>query len=228
MLGQEARRLVKDHVPLVQRMARTMASHSALYEAEELAGDGFIGLIQAAARFNSRRGIRFDIYAIPRVRGAMIEGLRAARRWSRCDQRRRVAFEEVQASLRQALGREPERSEVLDAMETSPGPRRNLERWQMRRFESLDAISELPHPDGNPAAGLEAAERRRLVALALIRLPRRDKRILHLYYRDDLTMKQIGKKLGVGESRISQLHSEALARVRAALAEVRPPRRQTA
>lgn len=216
-------------LPFVEALARRVAStmpHS--IEVGDLVQDGVLGLIDAAQRFDESRGIKFETFAERRIRGAMIDALRKDA-WPRGMRRIRRDIEAARVTLRERLGHEPSLAELADALGKDED---HLQRTMVRiaTIEStsaqtaLDSGDEYPH-DGvlvpaepaRPDALYEADEQRLRVRKAMASLPARDQQLIALYYFRDTTMKAIGEQLGVNESRVSQLHSRALRRLREAM-----------
>jgi RNA polymerase sigma factor for flagellar operon FliA len=226
----ERDRLVIDHVTLVKTIASRLAQRlPAQVEVVDLISVGVLGLIDAAGRYQPSTGVPFDAFARRRVRGAMLDALRDLDWAPRSLRRLRRTLDAALARLRSELGREPEDSELATAMNMSEAEYlhvleqlRTLEIGVARRLDDTTnggtSLLELClDPDDGPDAQLERAELRRLLAGALAELPQRERQILALYYEEELTMAEIGAVLGVGESRISQLRSLALSRLRVSL-----------
>ena len=207
---------------LARRMASTMP-HS--IDLGDLVQDGVLGLIDAAHRFDESRGIKFESFAERRVRGAMIDALRRDA-WPRGVRRVRRELEAAREELRRELGAEPT---LADLARRVGADEARLERTIVRistiestsplaNFEALDSASLpavlVPSEPPSPDRLFEQAEVRDRVRAALAQLPSRERRILGLYYFGDATMKQIGKQIGVNESRVSQLHARAIQRLR--------------
>jgi len=216
-------------LPFVEALARRMAStmpHS--IEVSDLVQDGVLGLIDAAQRFDDARGIKFETFAERRVRGAMIDALRKDA-WPRSVRRLRREIEAARVMLRERLGHEPSLADLAAALGKDED---HLQRTMVRiaTIESTsaqtapDSGDEYPH-DGvlvpaepaRPDAIYEADEQRRRVRTAMASLPARDQQLIAMYYFGDATMKAIGEHLGVNESRVSQLHTRALRRLRDAM-----------
>lgn len=216
-------------LPFVEALARRMAStmpHS--IEVSDLVQDGVLGLIDAAQRFDDTRGIKFETFAERRIRGAMIDAMRKDA-WPRGMRRIRRDIETARVTLRERLGHEPSLAELAEALGKDED---HLQRTMVRiaTIESTSAQTapdvgdEYPH-DGvlvpaepaRPDAIYEADEQRLRVRKAMASLPARDQELIALYYFRDTTMKSIGEQLGVNESRVSQLHTRALRRLREAM-----------
>ena len=216
-------------LPFVESLARRMAStmpHS--IDLGDLVQDGVIGLIDAANRFDEGRGIKFETFAERRVRGAMIDALRRDA-WPRGVRRVRRELEAAREQLRRELGAEPTLADLAKRV-GSDVPR--LERTILRittiestspmaNLETIDSASLpavlVPSEPLSPHRLFEQAEMRDKVREVLETLPVREQKIIRLYYFEEATMKQIGRAIGVNESRVSQLHARAIARLRMAL-----------
>jgi RNA polymerase sigma factor for flagellar operon FliA len=222
--------LVIDHVPLVKSMAQRLAQRlPSQVEMNDLISVGVLGLIDAAGRYKPTLGVPFDAFARRRVHGAMLDALRELDWAPRSLRRLRRDMDSTVANLRHTLGREPEESEIAAAMDLSPQEYdKALEQLRTLEIGSLRQL-EAPAPDGtsllelcvDPGEGavaqLERKELREHLARAIEQLPERERHILALYYEQELTLAEIGEVIGVGESRVCQLRSLALSRLRTAL-----------
>ncbi|MFN8057704.1 MAG: RNA polymerase sigma factor FliA [Vicinamibacterales bacterium] len=224
--------LVMNHVGLVKAMAHRLAQRlPSQVEMTDLIGVGVLGLIDAAGRYRPSMGVPFDAFARRRVQGAMLDALRDLDWAPRSLRRMRRDLDSTVARLRHELGREPDEDEIASAMSMSAeqytktlDQLRTLDAGAVRQ---LDATSEdgtpllelCLDPDEGPHAQLERSELRQHLATALMELPERERQILALYYEEELTMAEIGEVIGVCESRVSQLRSLALSRLRASLRE---------
>jgi RNA polymerase sigma factor for flagellar operon FliA len=226
----ERDRLVINHVGLVKAMAHRLAQRlPSQVEMTDLISVGVLGLIDAAGRYRPSMGVPFDAFARRRVQGAMLDALRDLDWAPRSLRRMRRDLDATVARLRHDLAREPEEDEIAAAMALSPKEYakvldqvRTLEIGAVRQ---LDATGEdgtpllelCMDPDEGPDVQLERVELRRLLATALMELPERERQILALYYEEEMTMAEIGEVIGVCESRVSQLRSLALSRLRASM-----------
>ena len=222
--------LVIDHVPLVKSMAQRLAQRlPSQVEMNDLISVGMLGLIDAAGRYKPTLGVPFDAFARRRVHGAMLDALRELDWAPRSLRRLRRSMDSAVANLRHTLGREPEEAEIASAMDLSPKEYdKALEQLRTLEIGSLRQL-EAPAPDGtsllelcvDPGEGvfaqLERKELREHLARAIEQLPERERQILALYYEQELTLAEIGEVIGVGESRVCQLRSLALSRLRTAL-----------
>ena len=228
-LASNQRDRVAACLPYVESLARRMAStmpHS--IDLGDLVQDGVIGLIDAAHRFDERRGIKFETFAERRVRGAMIDALRRDA-WPRGVRRVRRELEAAREQLRRELGAEPTLADLAKRVGSDV---ERLERTILRinTIESTSPMANLEAVDSStlpavmvpseplsPHRLFEQGEMRDRVRQALERLPAREQKIIRLYYFEEATMKQIGNAIGVNESRVSQLHARAITRLRQAL-----------
>ncbi len=222
----EARdRLVMQHVGLVRAMASRLSQRvPAQVELSELVSVGVLGLIDAASRFKPTLGVPFDAFARRRIHGAMLDALRDMDWAPRSVRKLGRTVDGTVSKLRHELGREPDESEIAGAMNVSEveyarilDQLRTAEMAVMRQATAEDGTSMLEvaiDPNEGPHATLERSELRQLLAEAVAELPERERHILALYYQEELTLAEIGQVLGVGESRISQLRTQAIARLR--------------
>jgi RNA polymerase sigma factor for flagellar operon FliA len=223
-------RLVMEHVGLVKTMAHRLVQRlPAQVEINDLVSVGVLGLIDAAARYKASTGVPFDAFARRRVHGAMLDSLRELDWAPRSLRRLRRDVDAAIASLRQSLRREPKEAEIARAMNISTEEYEHVLE-QLRTLE-VGSIRQLdaPTPDGgsllelcvDPGEGavaqLERQELREHLARAIQELPERERHIVALYYQEELTLAEIGEVIGVGESRVCQLRSQAVSRLRATL-----------
>lgn len=224
--------LIVKLLPLVKRVALQLRGHLPTHvELDDLVSEGVVGLIDAVKKFDPLKGVTIESYARHRIRGAMLDSLREQDHASR-DMRRKIKKIELTShDLEFHLGRPAGDAEMAQAMGLS------LSKWYERIAElrrlgydgSGSTISqEIPKRinEEDLAASTEDGpfelcyrrEQREVLSRALGCLTERERSIMTLYYKEALTMKQIGERLGVDESRVSQLHSGALARLRSRVA----------
>jgi len=223
-------------LPFVESLARRMAAtmpHS--IDIGDLVQDGVMGLIDAAKRFDEGRGIKFETFAERRVRGAMIDALRREA-WPRGVRRVRRELEAAREELRRTTGYEPSVAE-LAAKVGSDEKRLNRTIVRINTIESTSPHSSsengddvnlpaalVPSEPESPAKAYEASETRERVRAAIASLPWRERKVVGMYYYKDVTMKDIGSSIGVNESRVSQLHTRAIQRLRVALGSEADPK----
>lgn len=218
-------------LPLVKRMAQQMRGRLPLHiELDDLVSTGMLGLVDAVRRFDTRKHVKLESYARHRIRGAILDGLRSVDHASRDMRRKNKTAEKAYYNLEAKLGRPPDDEEMAEALGIS------LKKWYRALWE-LGAVGvdwlrpmgavgmkEIKEPDEKKLAAdnsdnqLEQCyrrEQRDILNCALAELSERERRVVLLYYAQGLSMKQIGAKLGIDESRVSQLHAAALARLRA-------------
>jgi RNA polymerase sigma factor for flagellar operon FliA len=221
-------RLVMEHVGLVKTMAGRLANRlPSQVEVSELISVGVLGLIDAAGRFNPSMGVPFSAFARRRIHGAMLDSLRDLDWAPRTLRKLRRDVDSAIARVREQLGREPESAEIAGALNVSEAEYdvmldrlRSVDLAVMRQASSEDGVSDLElavDPGEGPHHLLERRELRDHLARGIVQLPERERHILALYYEQELTLAEIGQVIGVTESRVSQLRTQALARLRSIL-----------
>ena len=222
--------MLREHLPMVRFLAlRIRERLPQQVEMEDLISAGIVGLMDALQKFDPEKKVQFRTYAQFRVRGAMLDSLRALD-WGPRDLRRKGrAVEEAIRSLSTTLGKAPTESEVakkmgldLNAYQQLLGELSGLELGSLNAVPTDDAGVEVlalipAGPEDDPFLQCQSSEMRRLLAEAIAQLPERERMVLTLYYYEELTMREVGATMGVVESRVSQLHSSAMARLRVAL-----------
>jgi len=228
--AQDKERVVAEFLPYIRYAARRLAWRlpPSLSE-EDLVSAGVTGLLEALNRFEGGRA-RLRTFAEYRIRGAMLDALRAADTVPRSARERIRAARAAHARLERLLGRLPEDAEVAREMGLSLADYRKvlaeIGRGVLVRLDDFDppdapgegGLENLPDRAGlEPCALLEAKRCREAVARLIRELPERERLVLSLYYWDEMTMKEIGAVLGLSEGRVCQIHCQALLRVRARL-----------
>ena len=224
----EKERLVDQYAPLVKRIAyHLMAKLPASVQVDDLIQNGMIGLLDALGRFEEGMGAQFETYAVQRVRGSMLDGLRENDWLPRGIRKEMRRVEAVLQKLEHEHGRPPAESELAAALDMPLADYQHL--LQEARGHQLVYIEDLAsenedylehHAAGtspDPFAVLEESETRGALVAAIAHLPEREKLMMALYYEQDLNQREIGVVMGVTESRVCQLHAQAVARLRAAL-----------
>ena len=228
MNEQERDRLIEEHIDLVRYIVgRVTVTLPESVDREDLVSAGIIGLIKAVDRFDPARGVKFETYASTVIRGEVMESLRA-RDWApRSLRRQGREIARTIGELEAQLGYPPGDEEIAEALQMDVEEYHEvLGKISGTLVLSLDEIMEnQPHlrPDSmksdrdvsyrNPADALEQAEVQQMIAQAIEQLPERKKHIIALYYQEDLTLREIGEVLGVTESRICQIHAQAISRL---------------
>lgn len=234
--GQRSQRsrddLIMAHLPKVKFIAdRIAAKLPPSVERDDLYGAGVVGLIDAVERFDESRGIAFTTFAELRVRGAILDNLRSADWASRTVRRRGREIQAAYAHLEQEKGESVSEAEVAEYMKIPVEElRENLRDIRGLKISNLDerdeetglCVADLV-PDGSlsPLEALDKKQNKERLAKAIDTLPERERQVIALYYVEELTMKEIGDVLGVTESRVSQLRSQAILRMKGALSDKR-------
>lgn len=232
---QNAReRLILHYAPLVTMVAgRVGAGLPNTVEQADLVSYGMFGLIDAIEKYETDRAVKFETYASARIRGAIIDELRAIDWIPRSVRTKARAVDRAYAELEGELHRPPSEQEVADRLQIGVGELRSvftqlstvnvaaldeLMGSGSERGGSVSLLDTLEDPGAeDPAATLEGQETKVLLAEAIERLGEREKIVLVLYYYEGMTLAEIGKVLGVTESRISQMHTAAMLRLRTTL-----------
>jgi RNA polymerase sigma factor FliA len=234
--------LLLEQLPQVKYIARRI--HERLPQHvpfDDLVHAGIVGLIDAMHKYDASKNVRFASYAKFRIRGAILDSLRDMD-WSPRDLRRKARrLEATMQKLQTELGHsatEPELAEAmgmtLEEFQHMLDEIRGLEVGSLQ-IESLEDGRETDlsetiagPPDQDPLSLYMRTERKQMLATAIAELPEREQQVLALYYQEELTMKEVGAVLGVGESRVSQIHSVAVSRLRATLSNARQSQRRAA
>ncbi|MDY0087861.1 MAG: RNA polymerase sigma factor WhiG [Coriobacteriia bacterium] len=226
-------RLILNYSPLVKYVAgRVSATLPATVETSDIVSYGLFGLIDAIEKYDLDRGVKFETYAIARIKGAIIDELRAMDWVPRSVRSRARELEAAYATLEMRLRRAPTDAEVAEEMGITIDELHEslskLSYTSVVSFEELwlggdreepsDGAASIPdHDADDPVAMFETEEVKHILALAIEKLPERERVVITLYYYEGLTLKEIGKVLGVTESRVSQLHTKAVLLMRAKL-----------
>lgn len=226
--GQPDReQLVQRFVPLVKRIAyHLMARLPASVQFEDIVQNGMIGLLDAMDRFEEGFGAQFETYATQRVRGAMLDGLRESDWLPRQLRREMRRIEAAISQLEHAHGRTPSEKELAEALGMSLpeyqkilGDARGHQLLYLEDFNREGDEDFLERHfvdnDADPLQQLEDRNLREVLVKSIENLPEREKLMMALYYEQELNLREIGEVMGVTESRVCQLHSQAIARLRA-------------
>ena len=229
----ERETILRRYLPLVRRVARRFRSRfSTQADVDDLVAWGTLGLLDALDRYDPAREALFATYARFRVRGAILDQLRLLDWVPRSVREKAAAVERVARLVETRLGRPASEDEMARGLGLSLAAYRDLlGQIAPMTFVSLDDLRSVSGDDDLPLAraapdplrALLRRERLRLIAEAIGHLSERDQLLLSLYYRDGLTMKEVGSVLGLTESRVSQLHTTAMLRLRVTL-DVSPRR----
>ena len=221
--------LVMQYAPLVKRIAyHLLAKLPASVQVEDIIQNGMIGLIDAVGRFEEGLGAQFETYAVQRIRGAMLDGLRENDWLPRSLRRDMRRIEGAVSQLEQRYGRQPTEGELAKSLDMALGDYQKMLQdargYQLLHIEDFgdgdddDYLDRhLPSSEADPLAALLDKNMRDVLIRAIQDLPEREKTVMGLYYEEELNLREIGEILGVSESRVCQLHSQAIARLRAKL-----------
>lgn len=228
---------IRQYAPLVKYVAgKVAAGMPNTVEFDDLVGFGVFGLLDAIEKFDPEKNVKFKTYAITRIRGAIFDELRSIDWVPRSVRQKTKEIEEAVVSLESKLGRPASDTEIAGALGLSEDELLKTmlkisgtsvlslnDVWysgddsdKISIGESIESPSSL-----NPDASVERDEVKRVIVQAISELPEKEKKVLVLYYYEDLTLKEIGQVLEVTESRVSQLHTKAILRLRAKLTNVR-------
>lgn len=225
----EQQQLVLQYTPLVRRIARSLPLEiPGLLEYEDAVGYGTCGLVEAVRRYDPLRGTNFHAYAVRRIRGAIIDAFRRMDRLSRTMRQKARDLQRARGELNVTLGRDPSEEETASHLGLSIGEYRDAAanaRWitvSLDRMLVTDDEGESFPAAEYPTAeddidftrGLDQKETLDALASAVRALPMRERTVVSLYYVDQLTMKEIASVLNVSETRVSQLHAQAVRRLR--------------
>jgi RNA polymerase sigma factor for flagellar operon FliA len=224
--------LLTEHMPLVKRLAHQMrAKLPASVEVDDLVQAGMIGLLDAINRYEENHGAQFETYAVLRIRGAMLDELRSNDWMPRSTRQNMRKVEQAMAALQQQLGRPPSESEIAKSMKLSLADYQDMlgdsgghQLVYYEDFHDEDGndswLDRYAVDDDDPLRALLETDFRQAVIDAIDNLPPREKILMGLYYEEELNLKEIGAVMGVSESRVSQLHSQAVGRMRTYLKEL--------
>lgn len=232
-LAMERQRLLVKMLPLVKRMAFKIREHLPAYvEVDDLLANGVVGLVDAVTKFDATKRVKLESYARHRVRGGILDGLRGADPASRDLRRKNKKIQKLYRELEVKSGRPVEDEEIAKALGLNLAQwHRTLNEIQNVGFDfgartitagptckRLPAEPELLTDDAaDPFDECYRHEQRQILGRALSHMRERERQIISLYYEEELTMKQIADRLSVDESRVSQLHSAALRRLKASV-----------
>ena len=221
--------MVDHSLPSVRYLANRIASRlPAHVDVEDLVQVGLVGLLQSADRYDPDRGVKFQTYANRRVEGAMLDYLRSLDWRPRSVRRRSREFGQAVSAAEQRLGESASQEELAQEMGVTAA---ELDQWirdacssgewhattfgdQSSEEGSRDLLAEIVDPGESPEETVGKQEMLRVMAEAVNDLPHRERLVLSMYYYEHSTMKEIGSALGVRQGRVSQLHAQAIERLR--------------
>lgn len=214
--------IIINYLPLVKIVAGRLAIGLPPYvDKDDLISNGFFGLLDAIARYDNMRGVKFETYAAVRIRGAILDALRA-QDWIPTTIRQKARqYEQVLAKLEHRLGRSATTQEIIAELGLSIDQYNQL-------LSQLNAATIIPLEDFtkseipsnllfNPSQSVEDGDVKNALGKAIDRLPEKERLVICLYYYEGLTLKEISLIMNLSEARISQLHTKATFRMRGAL-----------
>lgn len=223
---------LQQYTPMVNQLARQLLSKlPANVALDDLVQSGMLGLMDAMQRFDPSQGAQFETFASQRVRGAMLDELRAADCAPRALRKQQKELNACVQKLQHRLGRQPKDSEIaLDmglAIDELQSLQAQVSASQMSSLEGLSGEDDDAYLDrhgpvdgaGSPDAKLGDARMRAALVQAINALPERDQQIMGMYYEHEMTLKEIAMVFGITESRVSQLHSQTVAKLRVSMRE---------
>lgn len=230
MSEEERERLILEHIPQVRLIARKI--HERVPESicfDDLLSAGVVGLIHAIDNFDPRQNVKLKTYAEFRIRGAILDSLRQTDWAPRLKRKQAREFETAIGRAEQRLGRVPEEAEIAAELSLTVGQYREklteMEALNIAELEFVRDDNDLPAvlkyastPDeAAPDSTLERAELERIIATAIDRIPKVEKTVLSLYFYEELTLREIAQIMGIHLSRVSQIKSQAILRLRTAM-----------
>ena len=217
---------LREYSHLVKRIAHQMMTKLPYsVQIDDIIQAGMMGLLDAASRYSEIHGTQFETYATQRIRGAMLDELREADWLPRSLRRDMRRIEAAVSCLQQKLGRSPSETEIADEMKLALAEYQHLlqesrgaqlvyyEDFHSEDHDDFFERFEFSN-DANPLEALEDGRFKAELVRAIDGLPEREKMLMGMIYEQEMNLREIGEVLGVGESRVSQLHSQAVARIR--------------
>lgn len=215
--------LVKQYLPLVKKIGlHLVARLPQEIQLDDLLQVGMIGLVQAVENYDPSQGASFNTFAGIRVKGAMLDEVRRSDWRPRSVQRKMKSVSRAIEQVEARVGRIASDTEIAEELEMT------LDEYQlmsgelacsrMTSLEDSEVLVDENQADG-PLSQIEKSRLKKALSLAIQKLPEKERLMMSLYYRDELNLKEIGEVLGVSESRVSQIHGQALARLRPRIAE---------
>jgi RNA polymerase sigma factor for flagellar operon FliA len=218
---------IREFAPLVRRMAHHLAAKlPPSVEIDDIIQAGMIGLMDAASRFQEGQGAQFETFASQRIRGAMLDELRSNDWLPRSTRKALRKIESTVHKLEQQLGRAPTETEIAAGLDVPLAEYQSLLQeargYELLHLEDFGRSEDddyldrhCPDDSANPLERFQDARFRAALVKAIEQLPEREKLLMGLYYEQDMNFKEIAAVMEVSESRICQLHSQAVARLRA-------------
>ena len=232
-MKDDKEKLIKGYLPLVKYVVdRLPVSYLPQISKADLISSGIIGLLKALDNFDPSKGVKFRTYAIPRIRGAIMDELRRLEWVPRSLRQKAHLLEKTYISLEKKLGRPPTDEEISQKLNISE--KDLLKLYSNMSYFSPVSLSSKSGEDGktlmektastksdDPFEILRKKEMKKILQETLEKLPKREKMVIVLYYYEELTFKEIGHILNISESRVSQIHGKVILKLRATLSKLR-------
>ncbi|MFQ5498868.1 MAG: FliA/WhiG family RNA polymerase sigma factor [Candidatus Zixiibacteriota bacterium] len=232
---EKRKQLLGKYLPLVRNVAARMAmGFPRSVELSDLVNTGVIGLIEAFKNFDPDRGVKFETYAVPRIRGAILDELRSLDWVPRSTRAKSREIDRAHAELENRLGRRPQKSELAEHLQvTVRDLHAALDDVSNANVLSLDEViyreddnrqvprieTVVDHNSLSVLGEIEKGELRSFLVVAMDRLTNQEKLVIALYYYEELTLKEIGEVMSISESRVSQIHTRAVMKLRGMVEE---------
>ncbi|MEN6565653.1 MAG: FliA/WhiG family RNA polymerase sigma factor [Veillonellales bacterium] len=219
-------KLIENYLSLVKLVAGRLAIGLPQHvDKDDLISNGFFGLLEAIERYDPNRGIKFETYAVVRIRGAMLDAIRA-QDWVPTTIRQKAReYEKTVLQLENSLGRSASDAEIAETMGISLTELTTLvtklNTATVMPLEEFSMTESLANSQVSPTQNIEEAEVKDTLAKAIEKLPEKERIVVTLYYYEGLTLKEISLVLKLSEARISQLHTKAVFRLRGALSRIK-------
>lgn len=229
-------KLIMDHLALVKYVVNKLTVYlPSFVDKDDLAEYGIIGLIDAAVKYDPTKDTKFGTYAISRIRGAVLDHMRSQDWLPRTMRDKATIARDTYRLLEQKLNRPPQTEEIAAALKIEPAEwDKLLSEISFSTFLSLEEFNQtskndsqeskkqqvMDHKLQDPLSDLETKEEKALLAGAVAKLPERERLVITLYYYEDLMSKEISQLIGISESRVSQLHHQALFLLRTKMSKV--------
>ncbi|HLF79040.1 MAG TPA: FliA/WhiG family RNA polymerase sigma factor [Dehalococcoidia bacterium] len=231
---EELTRVVTEYMPLVRHAVNRIvagSSQSSILQYEDMVSCGVQGLLEAHRTYDDTRGAKFSTYALPRIRGSILDALRAAHPLPRSLQKASSDIEKAVSSLYGDLGRSPTKAELAERMGLPLGELLSISQASSVRVLSLESLADMTvngstekltemaddDPSIDPHSVTQTSMLRSQLLEAIDELPQRERDIIRLYYIESRSLKSIGSAMAISESRASQLRHRAIRRLRSAL-----------
>lgn len=232
---QVRQKLLEEYLPLVKSVAGRMAmGFPRSVELSDLVSTGVIGLVEALSNYDPSRGVKFETYAVPRIRGAILDELRSLDWVPRSTRAKSREIEKAMSKLENKLGRAPSNGELAKSLKISTDDLfsdlgdvssttilsldeliyKEEDNRQIPRVETVEALNH-----ENVLGNLEKEELKAYIVSAISHLSEQERLVVALYYYEELTLKEIGEVMQISESRVSQIHTKAVLKLRGMIKE---------